>query len=70
MTVPLLFLSDYQIGLRCRILRTAKCLRQADVAEMAGVAQAQVSELERGLWVTPTIRDKILTVLQTEDVPQ
>ena len=63
MVLPVLFLADYDLATQVRIIRTAKGLRQKDVAEIANVTQAEVSALERGHYVPPSIRRRILQAL-------
>lgn len=46
-----------------RLERIRRGLRQVDLAERAGVTQTEVSALERGLYIIPSARRRILTVL-------
>lgn len=46
---PLSMSDDYQIGAIVRDIRVSRGLRQADVAERAGVSRPTISRLERGL---------------------
>lgn len=64
---PVIFFPELDIGLQVRLVRTAKRLRQVDLASRAGVTQAQVSALERTEYVPPSIRRRVLQVLGLED---
>ncbi len=66
MAPPLIFLQDFPRGVQARLLRTARNLRQRDVAELAGCTQAEVSALEREEYVPPSIRRKIVQALSDE----
>jgi len=46
-----------------RLERIRRGWRQADLAEKAGVTQAEVSSLERGRYIIPAARRRILTSL-------
>lgn len=46
-----------------RLERIRQGWRQIDLAKRAGVTQAKVSALERGLYVIPSARRRILAVL-------
>ena len=47
-----------------RLERIRRGWRQVDLAERAGVTQAEVSALERGLYVIPVARHRILEALE------
>ena len=51
------------LGLLVRLERIARCLRQAELAELSGVRSQDVSNLERGVYVHPLARRRILAVL-------
>ena len=63
MTLPVIFLDDYDLSTQVLIRRTAKRLRQTDLARLSGTTQAEVSALERGRYVPPSIKRKILAAL-------
>ena len=46
-----------------RLERIRRGWRQVDLAEKAGVTQTEVSALERGLYVIPGVRHRILDAL-------
>ena len=58
--------TNIEPGMLVRLERTRKRLRQADVAQSAGVTQAEVSALERGRYVIPAVRKRIFQVLELE----
>jgi transcriptional regulator with XRE-family HTH domain len=47
-----------------RLERIRRGWRQVDLAEKAGITQAEVSSLERGLYVIPAARRRVLSVLE------
>lgn len=47
-----------------RLERVRRKWRQVDLAEKAGVTQAEVSAAERGLYVIPSARTRILQTLE------
>ena len=55
------------LGQKARMARVALDLRQVDVADLADVAQAHVSALERNVYVIPSIRRRILAALGLTD---
>lgn len=66
MTSPALDFATLPLGDQVRVHRVARHWRQADLADVAGVSQAQVSDLERGEYVPLSIRRKVLRVLGLE----
>jgi len=50
-----------------RLERIRRGWRQIDLAEKAGVTQAEVSAFERGLYIIPSARHRILAVLDLLD---
>lgn len=63
MTLPVIFLADYTLGVQIRVLRTCKGWRQIDLSSMAGVTQAEVSAIERDRYVPLSTRRKIVASL-------
>ena len=53
-------------GMLVRLERTRRRWRQADLAGFAYVTQAEVSSLERGLYVIPPARKRILQALELD----
>jgi transcriptional regulator with XRE-family HTH domain len=51
------------LSLLVRLARVARRLKQADLADIAGVLPQQVSALERGAYLHPAARERILTSL-------
>lgn len=49
-----------------KLQRIHRGLRQVDVAEMAQATQAEVSALERGLYVIPSVERRIHHVLELD----
>jgi len=66
MTSPALNFATLPLGDQVRLHRVAHHWRQADLADIAGVSQAQVSDLERSEYVPFSIRRKILRALGLE----
>ena len=67
MTVlPLVFGDDMPPGKRVKLLRTMKGLRQVDVAQLAETTQAEVSALEQGKYVPPSVVCRIMAALGGE----
>jgi transcriptional regulator with XRE-family HTH domain len=54
-------------GMLIRLSRVHRGWRQKDLAEKAGVTQAEVSALERGLYVIPSVRRRVLVALDLTD---
>ena len=67
MSMEILFLQGVTLGQRVRIARMLKRWRQSDLAEFAGVSQANVSALERDCPVYPAARQRLLDTLGLED---
>lgn len=55
------------IGLKVRLTRVSRNLRQADVAEMANVGQTDISRIEHSKYVPPSRRRRILDALGIEE---
>lgn len=53
-------------GMLVRLERTRRGLRQVDLAERAGVTQAEISAYERGLYVIPAVAVRIRTTLELD----
>ena len=53
-------------GMLVRLSRTRRSWRQIDLAEIAGVTQAEVSALERGRYVIPGVRRRIYQALDLD----
>ncbi len=60
-------LTDVSEGMKFRLTRLAKGLRQIDVASQANVQPIDVTRLEKGRYVLPTRRKRILAVLGLDD---
>ncbi len=56
-------LADVSDGMKAKLTRTAKGLRQIDVAAAARVDTIDITRLEKGRYVLPTRRKRILAVL-------
>ena len=59
----ILVLTDISKGMKIRLIRLAKGLRQIDVASQANVQPIDITRLEKGRYVLPTRRKRILAVL-------
>ena len=66
MQSPAFLFEQASLSDKVRAVRNLRRLRQVDVADAAGVAQAQVSALELGQYVPLSIRRKILRTLGLE----
>ena len=64
MSLPVIFLDDFTIGGRVRILRTIRGLRQRELAELAQCTQPEVSALECGRYTPPSVERRILEALE------
>ena len=53
-------------GMLIRLERVRRCWRQIDLADAAGVTQAEISAFERGLSVIPVVRARIYRALQLD----
>ena len=53
-------------GMLIRLERTRRGWRQLDLAQAAGVTQAEVSGLERGRYVIPGVRRRIYQALELD----
>ena len=56
-------LTDVSEGMKAKLTRVAKDLRQIDVAAAARVDCIDITRLEKGRYVLPTRRKRILAVL-------
>jgi transcriptional regulator with XRE-family HTH domain len=54
-------------ALKVRLERIRRQWRQIDLAEKAGVTQAEVSAFERGLYIIPSARHRVLIALDLLD---
>ncbi len=59
--------TNISLGMSARLERIRRHWRQVDVAEKAGVTQAEVSAFERGISIVPGARRRILKVLDLVD---
>ena len=59
----ILVLTNVSEGQKIRLTRLAKGLRQIDVASKANVQSIDITRLEKGRYVLPTRRQRILNVL-------
>jgi transcriptional regulator with XRE-family HTH domain len=50
-------------GERIRLARLSKWLRQVDVASMADVSLCEVTNAEKGRWVDPERKERILKIV-------
>jgi transcriptional regulator with XRE-family HTH domain len=64
MTNEFFIATNVSPSLLIRLERIRRGWRQVDLAERAGVTQAEVSALERGLYVIPVARHRILEALE------
>ena len=55
--------ADVSPGMLVRLSRIRRGLRQRDLAQKAGVTQAEVSAMERGRYIIPAARRRILEAL-------
>jgi len=55
------------LGLLVRLERITRRLHQAELAVLGGVRSQDVSNLERGVYVHPLARRRILAVLDIQD---
>jgi len=56
-------LTDVNEGMKAKLTRVAKGLRQIDVAAAARVDCIDITRLEKGRYVLPTRRKRILAIL-------
>jgi transcriptional regulator with XRE-family HTH domain len=54
-------------ALKVRLERIRRQWRQVDLAEKAGVTQAEISAFERGLYIIPSARRRVLVALDLLD---
>jgi transcriptional regulator with XRE-family HTH domain len=67
MANELFIATNISLGMLVRLSRVRRGWRQKDLAEKAGVTQAEVSALERGVYVIPGVRRRILVALDLTD---
>ena len=67
MTNEFFIATNVSPGMLVRLERTRRGWRQIDLAGKAGVTQTEVSALERGLYVIPSARRRILKALDLLD---
>ena len=60
-------LSDVNEGMKAKLTRIAKGLRQIDVAAAARVDTIDITRLEKSRYVLPTRRKRILSVLELDN---
>lgn len=60
-------LTDVSEGMKAKLTRIAKGLRQIDVAATAHVDTIDITRLEKGRFVLPTRRKRILAVLDMDN---
>ncbi len=53
-----------------RLERIRRGWRQVDLARHAGVTQAEISSLERGQYVIPAVRRRVVEILDLETVDE
>jgi len=63
MTDEFFIATNVSPAMMIRLERIRRGWRQVDLAERADVTQTEVSALERGLYVIPSARHRILAVL-------
>lgn len=63
MTNEFFIATNVSPSLLIRLERIRRGWRQVDLAERAGITQTEVSALERGLYIIPSARQRILAVL-------
>ena len=66
MSSPAFLFEQLTLGEKARVVRVIRKFRQQELADRAGVSQAQVSSLERGEYVPLSIKRKILRALDLE----
>ena len=66
MSSPAFLFEQLTLGEKARVVRVIRKFRQQELADRAGVSQAQVSSLERGEYVPLSIKRKILRALGLE----
>ncbi len=62
-SMSVFILSDVNEGMKAKLTRIAKGLRQIDLAAAARVDTIDITRLEKGRYVLPTRRKRILAVL-------
>jgi transcriptional regulator with XRE-family HTH domain len=66
MATELFICTNLAPGMLVRLERIHRGLRQADLAQLAGVTQAEVSALERGRQVIPGVRRRVYQALELD----
>ena len=62
-TTELFICTDIEQGMLVRLERIKRGWRQVDLAQFAGITQAEVSAFERGLNVIPVVKTRIYQAL-------
>lgn len=65
--MSIFILSDVSEGMKARLTRIVKGMRQIDVAAAARVDTIDISRLEKDQYVLPTRRKRILAILGMDD---
>jgi len=63
----ILVLTGVSFGQKVRLTRLAKGLRQIDLASKANVQPIDITRLEKGRYVLPTRRKRVLAILGIEE---
>jgi transcriptional regulator with XRE-family HTH domain len=63
-------LTNVNEGMRVKLTRISKGLRQIDVASVAKVDSIDITRIEKGRYVLPTRKKRILEVLGLVDEPE
>ena len=66
MTNEFFIATNVSSGMLVRLERIRRRWRQVDLAERVGVTQAEVSALERGLYIIPAAHRRILEALDLD----
>ena len=66
MATELFICANITPGMLIRLERTRRAWRQQDLAQIAGVTQAEVSAVERGRYVIPGVHRVILRALDLD----
>ena len=66
MTTEFFYAAGISPGLLIRLERVRRGWRQCDLAQKAGVTQAEVSSLERNLYIVPIVRQRIFHALELD----
>ena len=66
MSSPAFLFEQLTLGEKARVVRVVRKFRQQELADRAGVSQAQISSLDRGEYVPLSIKRTILRALDLE----